>query len=663
MPIITSNGAGNTKVTTRSGKELNLSNQETRRDTTGTKRYATVATKNKFKLVTVRRLTNLTQEELDIELQASYQQLEAAALRTGKPVPYPIKPVTNEQVNNVYGVFIDEDLYGRNLPIYTFLSSSVKVKCFITTTGVSKQDWSVHIAHGLERTPNANGTFTTKWRLVTIDNSETFKVFHILEDSALPKCFSFNFDIDSLNYIGGGTWTAMAVDKDDRLPIYAIAPGDTQRYIKVGSIFRSMGESRVKSLVAYSMTPTFVFTWQRGQLKVNKRERDAKQTVDISKLTADGVISFTRNHNYTLNIPWRLENKTDPYDISEVIHTEYSRGSATYVGNTNAPAIGSRFQNPDYGTDTKRLSISNIDMATNVVRPTSFEYTYNLVENRISKCPLSYIPIICASADMGLYLQYEFGEATGVIDHPYEIKRVSGKRGFQYGESYKLWWGYGKVLETFAYGDTDRYRLLKSPGFDEKGNRLPDRVRIGSMFDLGELRISDEHPNAVETTWDSYINPPTGFFGLEEGTLTFWVVYLNPPIIGHDGVYYYHINPPIVGAGSGAYELDEFGIQNDLRNQQNNYKYLYSQLLGALGGGSLESLDIGDIVIAANDKESIVVREPNSTQKAILLESPETFPAGYFDADIYDFVLDTTNQGLITVYGSDGNVVNEYKIA
>lgn len=654
-----SSGSGKQVVTLENGNTYTLSNQESHVKTNVNKRYPTTTINSKFKLVTVRRLTNLSTEEVNRRLEASYKQLEAAALRKGLPVPYPLKQVTVDEVANTYGVYVDEDL-GNSAPVYVFTTDTTKVKAFITTSGAGRNDWSVHIAHSLEKTKNPDGTYLNKWRLVTIDSSDTGYIFYVLEDTGTHKSFSFNFDLDSLHYLGGGTWTAMSVDREDRLPIYALAPANSDRYIKVGNVFASFGETRARSLVAYSMTPSYVFTWQRGRLQLNYRTRNAAQTLDRNSLTKDGVIKFTREHEYNLEIPLRLENTQATNNIRPITISEYSQGKATYVGNTNCPSISSQYQNPDYGTDKKRLSISGILMKTNIMRPLVLNEA-TLTGRKLSKCPLNYTGIICASANASFLLKHDIGEGSGEFNHPYELKRSAGKRGFQYGEDYKLWWVYGRVIDFYEYGDTNRYKRLKNPGFDANGIRLPDKVKIGSMFDLGNL-IKSNKPNAVETTWDALPNPPTGFFGVEEGTLSFYISYLNPPLIGHSGVYYYHINPDIVGVGGGDFELNDNGVAAEQRLNQNVLKNLYSQMLGGLGGGGLSSLNIGNITIAASDVESIIVRDPNTTQNAALRARPETFPAGYFDTDLYTFVLDTNNQGFISIYDLNGSIQNTYPI-
>jgi hypothetical protein len=654
MSTFSIDGSGKTQAHTPDGSTYNLNPQEIKRRDTANKRYPTGENSHKFKLLTVRKLKDTSKEDIEALAKQSYAQLEIAALRTGRPVPYPLPPIGNDVAVSAYGVYIDEDLYGKTAPVYTFVSTSSKIRCFITTTGTHKDAWSIHLIHQLNYEVNPDNTRTNNWRIVSIESTDTDKSYDVLEDSALPDCFKFNFDIDSVVYLGGGAWSAMAVDRADRLPIYAQAPGNTTRYIKVGTVFRYLGESRVKSIVAFSLTPTYVFTWQKGNLKVNKRNRQASQIVDKGKLTGDGVIAFTRQHTYNLEITYRLANLENNNNIQEYQINEFSNGSASYVGNTNCPGIQSLYQNPDFGTDKARLSINSIEMTTNVIRAKA----RSVSQNKISKPGNCHIPVVCSSPDMAVFLKYDFGQATGFIDHPYEVKRNAAARGFQYGESYKYWWGYGRVIEVIPFGDTNRYRLLKNPGFDENGNRLKDRVVIGSMFDLGECKI-DVVPNRAITTWDSLPNPPTGYFGLEEGKLSFWVVYLNPPIIGHQGVYYYHINPPAVGADSGLYE---YVPQSDGLNNLNTIKYIYSQMLGALGGGALESLNIGNVTIAGNDIESIIVREPNPTQKAELLENPHTFPAGYFETDIYEFSIDNENVGVINVLDNTGIITKTYPI-
>lgn len=663
MPLIKTTPAGKIITKTDSGIEVILNPGELRKEYSELRRKGSKSDKSsKFKLLTVRKLTQYTAESINNTLLETSKRLDQDRLNNGSPTTYPKEPDYVVDPRNSYGVFIDEDLYGQNNPVYAFTTDTLKIKSFITTSGGRKDDWSVHLAHLDRKIQNPDGTFSTYWKLVSIESSSDGRVYHILNSTELPKCFQYNFDVESVNYLGGGTWSAMAVDIDDRIPVYAVAPVD-ERYIPVGKVFSSLGEPKAKSIVAYSMTPTYVFTWARGVLKINKRTRDSNQVFDSNQLKSDGVIGFTRTHSYSLEIPYRVDNKTSDNDINEFSFNEFSTGKATYVGNTNAPGIASQYQNPDYGTDKKRLSISKIEMVTNVIRPTEFSYKLNPTLTKLPKSTLSYAPVICASPDMAYFISYNFGEATGNINHPFELKSTPGKRGFQYGEDYKLWWGYGKVVETYPYGDTNRYRRLKSPGFDANGNRLPDLVKIGSMFDLGELRKHPTIPNAVETTWNALANPPTGFFGIFEGELSFWVVYLNPPLIGHQGVYYYHVNPSVIGGSSGSAELNEFGDMSSERQNQNVLKYLYSQMLGALGGGGLSSLDIGNVLIAANDNESIIVKSPSPAQKAELGSAPETFPSGYFDGDLYGYTLDNTNKGVITIYDSSGNSTVSYELS
>ena len=649
--------AGNTRVDT-DDSSIVINPKELQSRSYTAKRYPSSSSKSKFNLVTVRKLTTKSVAEVNAELKSSFTQLEAAALRTGQPSPYPLPPADVSSVANAYGVYIDEDLDGNDNAVYTFASEVSKINVYLAKTGPGQQDWVVHLAHGLDKKNNPDGTSISHWRIVTIESSDAGKVFHILEDSALPECYSANYDIDSLNYIGGGTWTAMAVQRDDRIPIFAKASANNDRYIKVGPIKARLGSTEALSLVAYSMTPTYVFTWNRGVLKLSKRSRDASQKADISAVLSDGLIKFTREHRYNLNIPYRLENKTGTNNINKVEHNEFSYGKATYVGNTNCPETGSQYQTPDFNTDAARLSIERINMSTNVVRPRTLDYS--LGSSKVSASAICYCPVLCASHDMSVFIRHNLGEASGNIEHGYEIKASAGSRGFDYGEYYKYWWGYGKVVDTYPIGDTYRYRRLKNPGFAADGTRNPDRVKIGSMFDLGELKI-DTVPNRIITTWDSLNNPQTGFFGIEEGTLSFMVMYNNPPILGHQGVYYYHINPPAVGVGSNLSEVtDEYGVADEQKNGLNTIKMIFSQLQGGLGGGGLNSLYIGNVVIAGSDKESRVVRQPTETQKMALVEYAETFPAGYFETELYDIKLNDSNTGTMTAYNRTGEVISSY---
>jgi hypothetical protein len=637
-----------------------------KKTTISTARRPTTLKKNQFKLVTVRRLTKYTLEQVNKKLADSQKNLESAALRQGSPIPYPSPAPTTDKLAQYYGIFVDEDLYGTDIPVYTFYSPSSNIRCFITANGDGKEDWSIHVCHVVDEITNADKTVRTKWRLYTLDNrlgTLASPVSYVLDSNDLPPCFEHQFDISSIVYLGGGCWASLAIEPTDRIPIYAPAPNNG-RYISVGQPFRAYGETRSMSLVAYSCTPTYSFTWCRGKLEKNHRERSAEINFQEPEYIGTRVIRVTRTHDYKLDLVERPEIKNALYNLERVTKQEYVTGTANYVGNTNR-TVCSTYQCPDYNTDSARLSIANYTSETNIIRPTYEEDTYDLTANKVSYQAPGFIPIMCADPSMGHYIRVNFGVAKGSITHGYEVKSTGGSRAYSYFEPYKYWWGYGQVLAVYAYGDTKRYHRAKSTGL---------RSEVGSMFDYGELKQDPEWANRVLTTWDAPPFPETGFFGTTEGRLSFIVQYLNPPLTGHDGVYYYHLNPPRVGIGStsadrefdssiaatgaaaeGAFVGGEAGADSTAQGRQNELLFAYSQLAGALGGGGLTSLNIGMITVAGNDKESIVVRDPNPYQKAALEEAPETFPSGFWDADKFSVTLNNTNNGTFTAYDENGD--------
>lgn len=605
---------------------------------------------SRFKLVTVRRLTNLTLEEVQTALEQQQARTAAAALRSGLATPYPAPIVASEgDLKQIYGVYVDEDLYGRTQPVYLFFSPSATIQCYIAATGTGRDDWMVSCAHALEQRDNPDGTSSTRWRIYHIDNrlpENPARTDYVLDSSALPKGFEANFSLSNLHYSGGGCWSCLAVDPTDRLPVFEqVKAYVAENYIPAGQAHRGLGAGKSKAIVAYSLTPTYSLSWCRGVSALNTRTRRFQQTTDIEAFLSSGVITTTRSHAYSLKLSYRPELSTETQTIAASDRTEFSNGEATYVGSTNY-RVNSPYQSPDYGTDAARLSISRYKMETNVIRPRKTD-------------PI--LPIRAASYNMSHYLAMECGTATGEINHPTELQYAAGSRGYDYKDSYKFWWVYGEVIGVYPIGDTQRYRIVR-PSLD--------RVPIGDMFDLGELKIDKQ--NRIITTWEGRANPQTGFFGFEEGKLTFIIQYLNPPLIGHDGVYYYELNPLNIGT-SGFYDrsfVGNSGAVGGFSNsfisggsgadaqlqQQQTTQLIYTQLLGALGGGALESINIGFVNIARNDGESVVVREPTQDQKAELEESPHLFPGGFWESNLLDFEFDNNNQGEGISYSTDGTV-------
>lgn len=666
MPRLSSDGSGAINIKNKQDINVKLNPSILNTEVETIKREGSTTKKYRFKLVTVRRLTNKNLSQVQQQLENQQKRLESTAIRLGLPVPYPYTPVAKQSdLKQYYGVYIDEDLNKKQTPVYIFESPSNDIKCFITANGEGKEDWSIHLAYVVSKVKNPDDTYTINWRIYTLDNKTEqtpTRIDYLLENSSLPKCFSYNYPISNLNYLGGGCWSAIAIDPEDRIPIYAQAPNN-DNYIKVGTVFKALGESRVLSIVGYSCTPTYSFTWCRGQLELNRRSRSFTQTLDRSTTVSTGVITVDRKHGYTLDLCHRPHTNINSINIAKSTFQEYSYGTARYIGNTNI-TVGSRYQTPDYGTDTARLSIQSYSMDTNCIRATNIDAS-NVV-NKLSYQPPNFLTVLASSYDMSIFIKYHAGSARGSIIHGYELRSGAGERGYQYGDDYKYWWGYGQIVSFNAYGDTNRYLRSKTTG---------QRSKIGSMYDLGELKISEDYPNALETTWSAMSNPQTGFFGYEEGSLKFKFQYINPPLIGHQGVYYYEIQPPLIGQFlGGSYDKkftesnssysngisSSFGAStklNEAQLRQNYTSYAYSQMLGALGGGGLTSLNIGFVNIAGNDGESIVVKSPNEEMKATFRSNPEYFPVGFWDADYIDITYDDYNHGNIIQYDRQGNVV------
>lgn len=645
-------------------------------ESTSNRTKPTNSNKESFKLVTVRKITTTTLTSLNAELKAQQEVLAAAALRSNQPVPFPSLPPTSEaDLKEFYAIYVDEDLYGTKNPIYIFRSPSPKIKAFITANGSGKDDWSVHVFHLTNKEVNPDGTFDIKWRLYTIDNKLdqlNARVDYLLESSSLPSCFEANYDIENISYCGGGCWTGLAIDPKDRLPIIASAPTENiDKYIPIGQPLRMFGQGQTMAIVAYSVTPTYSFTWCRGKNVLNKRERSFNQKIDFGILKSDGVIETTRTHDYSLDLIYRPIMSDITKTIVENKKREYSSGSAIYVGNTNS-VVASMYQTPDFGTDVRRLSIRQYNMSTNIIRPKTLTRSNTLPAHRISYQGTGLLPILCSSNNMSDFLTIDFGEAKGSINHPYEIKGGVAQRGYDYPDFYKNWWGYGRIVGFNVIGD-GRYYQPKTAGTFPG---TPSRFRIGSMFDLGELILDPDYPNAMKTTWNSLTNPQTGFFGIETGELKWTYLYLNPPLIGHNGIYYYEKNPTQVGVYGGydrsfgsATSTNSAGFGNSFIggsressavSRQNELIAAYSAFAGALGGGGLTSLNIGSINIASSDGASVVVREPTSEMQAYLRSTPEIMPhgsGGFWSNDYVDIDLQNGLTGSKTTYNRLGEVI------
>lgn len=583
---------------------------------------------SKFKLVTVRKVTNYTLAQIRDILETQDNQFRTKALATGRPVPFKSQiPVTEDDLNDVYGVYVDEDLYGNKNPVYIYSSPNKKVKCFINATGNTKESWSIFLSHMVTQITNPNGTKTSNWRILTIDSNLDFpgKILYFLDSNELPECFTYNFDISTLNYLGGGTWTSMAVDIKDRIPVISPAnTNDKDKYIFIG---RTISNIFQNAIVTYSFTPSYTFTWCRGQLDLNYRNRKHSASEDNSNFNISGLKYLNKSYEYKLNTVQRNQFSNGQYDISKILHEEYSFATAKYVSTTQ-DTINSAFQTPDYNTDNIRTVLESYTQTSNVIRPSEFHTSLN--SYKFSYQSSCFIPILCASTRMTSFIRYDLGEASGSINHEYEEKSTIGKRSYGYFYPYKLWWVPGKILSLYPIEDTKLY-LSSKLSFD--------LTPIGTMFDLGELIISPTNGNAAMTTWDSPLNPPSGFFRYRVGTLTFVINYLNPPLFGHSSIYYYHINPQVIS----AYEeddkqlgtLDGLGAMgsdyNNSLDQQKAMQILYSQINAGLGGNGLSEFNIGIVNPSNADGTTRLILDPSTYQLAELKSKPESYPYKFWE--------------------------------
>lgn len=592
-----------------------------------TKNRGSTKLNSKFKLVTVRTVTNYTLDQIKDILESQDEQLREKALINGQPIPFKSKiPVTENDLKQVYGVYVDEDLYGNKTPVYLFFSANTKVKCFINATGNTKDSWSIFLSHMVSQETNPNGTKTSNWRIITIDSNLDLptRVIYFLDSNQLPDCFRYNFDIATLNYLGGGTWTAMGVEIPDRIPVISPAStNDLDKYIFIGNTAPNRYQP---AIVTYSFTPSYVFTWCRGNLELNYRTRSHSNTLENDRVNS-GLEYLTKTYNYNLKINQRPALENINYDISKVDKQEYSFATCKYVTTTQG-LINSAFQSPDYGTDYLRTVIQSYSQTSTVIRPKKFHS--NLNSYSFSYQSPCYSPIVCASPRMTSFIRYELGEGIGSIDHGYEEKISSGSRKYSYFYPYKLWWVYGKIVGLAPKGDTKLYLSSKT-----EFTGTP----IGSMFDLGELLISTTNGNAAVTTWDSPINPPSGFFRYRIGELKFIITYLNPPLFGHNSIYYFHINPLQVLAsdeddkhlavleGSGALGAD---YDNSL-DQQKAMQLIYSQINAGLGGNGLGEFNIGIVNPSSGSGFTRLILNPSTYQIAEMKAEPERFPYRFWE--------------------------------
>lgn len=640
----------------RDGKEYHLNPRYFRESTSTSRRRPETTTTSKFKLVTVRQLTNLQASVVEEQLKEQQERLAAIALATGAAVPFPFKvPKAPEDLENSYAVYVDEDLYGRTNPVYTFTCPTRDIKAFITANEKGKQDYSVHIAHLVSKTKNVDDTTSVEWRILSIDNNlnGVGSTYSLLEsqDAELPECFRHDFHIASLHYIGGGAWTAMNVDVKDRINVIApVNKKDAEKYFPLDSRYKTgpTFNRRVPAVASYSITPSYVFTWCRGKLKVNRRVRSASHITNITTLKATGVVEATRTSAYSLDIPLRVENTSA--QISALSKSEYCNSSATYVSNTNTPEVPGLEITPDYGTDVKRVAISQYNQESNVVRALSFTPTDNYIKQRAVRQFNCFNLIQASAVDNSFVLSYQAGGGKGSISHPYEIKNEYGKRGFQYGEAYNLWWCYGQIAAFNPTNDGMIYRRSKSA----EARNAPSLFPTGeTLYNRGELKLS-KYSNATETTWPSLPNPQTGFFGIQSGDATWIMNYNNPPLFGHEATYYYHINPFLEGLDDTLVRVDN--SLNDQLSALNTQRNLLAQIQGGLGGDTTSRLAIGRTRKAQAAFDTLPILSPSPSQQANLWDEPEKFPAGFWQDQIFIESVGDNNELSYLAYDREGNI-------
>ena len=360
---------------------LLISNQSTVDTKVQTRTKQRTSKESLFKLVTVRRLEGLPLDTITSRLRTSQANLERAAVLAQFPIPAPVKfPETEEDTINYFSVFVDEDIYGTNEPIFTFFSSSyqTQIRAYVSANSANRGGWSVHLAYVKSVKNKQDGLKEIDWTLVSIDNADiapyggstpiterqTYQLD--LDATGVPECFKYNFSLDNLTYLGGGIWSCLVIDPEDRIPVYGVAPANDARYKKI-SDFRSRGSTY--TVVSYSATPTYSFTWCRGQSVLRKRVRSASVELDQEAFNDSAVIVQKRKSKYSLDLTLRPEMSSNQL-VSKTI-TEFCSSDATYVGNTNYSLSSSR-KEPDYGTDVARFSLQKYQQQSNVIRPNPY---------------------------------------------------------------------------------------------------------------------------------------------------------------------------------------------------------------------------------------------------------------------------------------------------
>lgn len=606
---------------------LLISNQSTTETKTQKRNKQRTSNESLFKLVTVRRLDQLSIDTVTTRLKTSQANLEKSALLAKFPIPAPVQfPTTSGDLINYFSVYVDEDIYGSNEPIFTFFSSSYQnqIKAYVSANSANRGGWSVHLAYVKSVKDKQDGLKEVEWTLVSIDNADiapyggstsiterqTYQLN--LDATGLPQCFKSNFSLDNLTYLGGGIWSCLVIDPEDRIPVYGVAPTNDTRYKRISN---GVGGNSV-TVTSYSATPTYSFTWCRGQSVLRKRIRSASVQFDQQAFDDSAVLVQKRKSTYSLDLTLRPEMSSN--QLVQKIISEVCNSEATYVGNTNYFLFSPR-QSPDYGTDLARFSLQKYQQQSNVIRPNAWG-------------------VLAASKEGASILRLDMGMAEGKIEHPYEIKSTVGKRGVSYEWQYKSWWTYGKIQDYYPL-TKNQYTYFISRAF---GTEIKSNLFVDGSAPYGALIKTA--PNQVQTTWDAPPNPETGYFPIRRGEFSFVLRYSMPPLFSHEGCYYYQVNPERIGTSSSSGDRfydnttapaqPSFGLAPSFSSQddtnpnakQNGYIAVYSQILGALDGASISSFNIGYKPISASDTESILVLSPNPEQKLRLSEEPSLFP-------------------------------------
>lgn len=571
-----------------------------------------------FKLVTVRRMLNMSVGQINQAI--AFYQAELQGLNPGIQLA---PSATEANKRSFFAVYVDEDL-GNSSPVYAFYSPSSTIKAFITANGATADDWSVHIAHETGRTSLPSGATRNEWRLFSIHNNlngDSSK--HLLESTALSDSYTINMSIQNINYLGGGTWCIVAINDEHKIPIYGFISQIQYPQYQV------LNPSTGRAIISYSVTPSESLTWCKGVTTINSVERQYSFEEDTDFQEASGVRKWKLESNYRLN-----------YSLSPTAAiSEYSFSSAEWLGSTNV-SVNSPFQSPDYGTDRRRASLSTYNQTSNVVRARKpQQLQVESFPDKHSYQPSTFIPILCSSNDASVWLKYRFTEGRGSINHPFEVKRIIGRRGITHLWYYPYWWAYGRVISTRHINEDGRptyYRI----------NRLTGQPNDASRREYPAPQLDASVPNRIELPWESFL-PQSGFFSPWEGEAVFELRFENPPLTGHDSIYYYHINPVNLSGtftGESAYSESNFASVGAAGfslggsfttgatgvEQANQRLMNYSMMLGGLGGSAVPSLNIGNVNYGSNFT-SFLVFSPPPYIEAEYKDTPYLFPFKLLD--------------------------------